>query len=128
MAAVEAKLQPTGAKIRLFKGFTLDTLPASVSALPPMDLIFIDGGHAQETIANDWHYAQEVMGDSTVVIFDDYWPEGFNGNMKDGAKTVVDAIDTSRFKVEVLPIQDCFHNDWGVLKIQFARVTRLAKK
>ena len=125
MAVVQAKLEPTGAKIHLFRGFTQETMPQTVGTLPKMDFIFIDGGHAHETIANDWLYAQQVMGDKTVVIFDDYWAEGYKGDMKDGAKGVVDAIDTTKFKVEVLPIQDRFRHDWGVFKIQFARVTRL---
>lgn len=125
MDVVKAKLEPTGAKIQLFRGFTQETLPQTVGSLPTMDFIFIDGGHARETIENDWLYAQKVMGGKTVVIFDDYWAEGYKGEIKDGAKLVVDAIDTSKFKVDVLPIQDCFKNDWGILKVQFARVTRI---
>ncbi|MFH0874138.1 MAG: class I SAM-dependent methyltransferase [Candidatus Komeilibacteria bacterium] len=121
-AEVQAKLALTGAKIELYQGFTQKTLPQTVASLPKMDLIFIDGGHSHETVANDWLYAQQAMNEKTVVIFDDYWAEGCKGDMTEGAKLVVDAIDRNKFMVEVLPIQDCFRKDWGVLKIQFARV------
>lgn len=111
-------LYGTGCKINLFKGFTNETLPRFVKGLPKMDLIFIDGGHSLETIANDWHYSQELMHDGTVVIFDDYW------NCNDvGCKTIVEGIDPRQYVVEILPIQDKFIHRQGLLRINFVMVT-----
>jgi predicted O-methyltransferase YrrM len=117
-------LHTTGANIQLFKGYTADTLPRSIKDLPKMDFVFIDGGHALETIRNDWKYTQQVMGEDTVVIFDDYW----NDRMDGGAKPIVDAIDQQLFNVTILPRLDSFNNpDHGVLNIQFAKITRKIK-
>jgi hypothetical protein len=121
---IKGMLEKTGAKIYLYKGFTKDTMPQVVSSLPEMDLIFIDGGHHIDTIRNDWYYSQQVMNDNTIVIFDDYW-SGEWGKRKDtGCQSLIVEIDRSKFNVEILPIQDSFKKDWGILKINFAKVTR----
>lgn len=117
------KLKQTGANIRLYKGNTLITLPRVADSLPKMDFIFIDGGHSIQTIENDWCYAQELMGENTIVIFDDYY---FDKNDV-GAKTVVDKIDRTRFSVEILPICDSFQKEWGTLTINFVRVKKPIK-
>ena len=116
---IQNKLKKTGANIHLYKGYTKDTLPKVINELPEMDFIYIDGGHSIETIKNDWEYAQRLMHENTVVIFDDYW------NRDDaGCKKVVEGIDKNNFKVEILPIQDKFKKEWGVLKINFVKVRR----
>lgn len=118
---VEGALATTGAQIHLYMGNTTVTLPEVVNTLPKMDFVFIDGGHALETIENDWKYTQMVMDENTVVIFDDYW----NDRMDGGAKPIVDAIDRNVFDVEILPGVDSFNNaDHGQLNIQFAKVTK----
>ncbi len=120
-AEVENLISKTGAKVTLYRGNTLVSLPNAVPTLPPMDFIFIDGGHSIETIASDWKYTQMLMHDETVVIFDDYWR-----NREDaGCKTTVDAIDRAKYHVEVLPEIDSFDNpDFGHLDISFAKVTK----
>jgi predicted O-methyltransferase YrrM len=116
---IKEKLEKTGVKINLYQGYTQNTLPALVGKLPKMDFIYIDGGHSLETIKNDWTYAQEFMGQNTVVIFDDYW------NRDDaGCKKIIESIDKNKFEVEILPIQDKFKRDWGTLKINFAKVIK----
>ncbi|MBY0539781.1 class I SAM-dependent methyltransferase [Patescibacteria group bacterium] len=118
---VKRKLNATGVALQLYKGDTKETLPAALRALPKVDFVFIDGGHSIETIQNDWNCTSQLMHETTVVIFDDYWPHNFNA----GAKPVVDAIDTNKYIVEILPIIDKFtHKDFGALEIQFAKVTR----
>jgi len=119
-AEVAARLQKTGAHVHLFEGFTHDTLPQVVGHLPKMDFIFIDGGHSLETIANDWQYAQELVDDQTVVIFDDYYFDRSDL----GAKTMIEKIDPKKYQVEILPIRDRFKKEWGILSINFVRVTR----
>lgn len=114
---VKEKLERTKANIHLYKGSSQKLLPRLVSALPKMDFIYIDGDHKPEAIAIDWKYAQKLMHDKTIVVFDDYW------NMeKAGCKTVVENINKKRFDVEILPIQDKFKKEFGILKINFAKV------
>lgn len=124
MVEVEAKLHRTGAQIHLFKGFTESTMPSVLPTLPKMDLVFIDGGHSIETITNDWKWTQFAMSENTVVVFDDYW-SGEWGKRKDaGCQSFIDSLDRTKFKVEILPIQDSFKKEWGTLKINFATVVK----
>jgi hypothetical protein len=119
LEAVQQKLEKTSAKIHLYKGYTQDTLPRVIDELPKMDFIFIDGGHSLETIENDWKYVQEVMDKNTIVIFDDYW------NRDDaGCKKIINDINKTNFEVNILPIQDSFKKEWGVLKINFVQVKK----
>jgi len=115
---VFAYLETSGAKINLYAGYTQDTM-RMVGSLPKVDFVFIDGGHATDTVLNDWKGVQKVMHDKTVVIFDDYWQ-----NRKDGPKVVIDTIDRNIFNVEILPKIDVFFNpDFGRLVISLVKVT-----
>lgn len=116
---VEAKLKKSGAKIHLFKGSTVKTLPQTVKRLPKMDFIFIDGGRSLEIIANDWKYASRLMHKQTFVIFDDYYED----KEDTGAKPIIDKIDRQSYNVCVLQPQDLFTKDWGELKINCVQVT-----
>lgn len=119
MKKVKEKLKRTGAKIALYKGNTLETLPKMVKKLPKMDFIFIDGGHSIETVNSDWKYSKKLMHENTVVIFDDYW------NRDDGGcKRIVDSLDRKDFSVEILPPTDEIKKEWGVLRINFVKVTK----
>lgn len=119
---VEKIIKTSGAECYLFKGFTNKTLVKAYESLPKMDLIFIDGGHSLETIEYDWDYAEKLLGNSGVAIFDDYW----EGNFDAGCKKIVDSIDRKKYQVEILPLQDVFEQgDGTTLKIKFAKVTKL---
>lgn len=119
---VKEKLEKTGAKISLHKGNTLHILPKAVKTLPKMDFIFIDGGHSLETVRNDWEHSRELMHGRTVVIFDDYW------NMKgSGCNKIVDSLSKKDFSVEILPPTDEFKKEWGILRINFVKVTKRIK-
>jgi FkbM family methyltransferase len=107
----------TSAKVKLFKGDTKKTLPI-MDQLPSMDLIYIDGGHSMETIRNDWYYASKLMKPSTVVIFDDYYPElPFLG-----CKFLLDEIDKMKYDTEILPFFDDYPKEWGRLRTQLLAV------
>ena len=125
MAEVRDKLEATGAKIFLFRGFTEKTMPEVVPALPKMDFVFIDGGHSIETITNDWNYTQGVMGQNTVVIFDDYWSGEWAHRKDAGCRNLIEKLDRSKFDVRILPIQDKFKKNWGILQINFVEVKKL---
>ncbi len=115
----ERKLRTTGVGVHLFQGDTMQVLPDLAGKLPKMDLIFIDGGHSLETIANDWYWASKLMHDRTAVIFDDYWPDRTDA----GCKVTVDGIDRKIFDVFILPWTDSFKETaFGALKIKLAKV------
>lgn len=118
LSEVKTLLEATNARIQLFQGFTQATLPAAVSSLPKMGVIFIDGGHSIETIANDWRYCSQLMDARTIVMFDDYY---FDRNDV-GCKQVVEQIDRKEYRVEILPRRDRFKKPWGVLSINFVKV------
>lgn len=119
--AVKTLIEKTQAHITLYKGNTLESLPASIPQLPRIDFIFIDGGHSVDTIASDWKCIQLLMHKKTVVIFDDYWRNRIDA----GCKAVVDAIDRTQFNVEILSEIDTFNNsDFGRLEISFAKITK----
>jgi len=119
-AEVLERLKTTGAQIYLYQGNTLQTMPEVVPTLPKMDVIYIDGGHSYDTVANDWKYAATLMHKNTVILFDDYW----RNRMDNGCKPIVDMIDRTKYDVEVLPeIDVCINHDFGRLEISFAKVT-----
>jgi len=114
---VKKQLEASGATVHLYKGDTNKVLVEVLPNLPPIDFVFIDGGHSIDTIQRDWDQISQHMSPQTVVIFDDYWENRTDA----GCKTVVDSIDRSRFIVEVLPITDNYHNkDFGRLSIRLA--------
>lgn len=110
-------LSATGANIKLFVGYTEETMK-NIDLLLNIDFVFIDGGHAAETVLNDWKGVQKVMNKNTTVIFDDYWH-----NRHDGPKIVIDDIDRQKYDVEILPEIDVFFNpDFGKLVISLVKV------
>jgi Methyltransferase domain len=116
---VSAKLGKSGADVHLFKGDTNIVLPRVAPSLPKMDFVFIDGGHAIETIRGDWNAVASLMHEKSVVIFDDYWRNRADA----GCKAIIDSLDRTIYAVEVLPIVDSFDNsEFGRLDISFARV------
>lgn len=120
LAEIKKKLEKSGAKINLYRGYTQNTLPAVIDRLPIMDFIYIDGGHSLETIRNDWDYAKTLMDKNTVVVFDDYW------NRDDaGCKKIIEEIDKNKFDVEILSTQDKFKKEWGILTINFVKVKKI---
>ena len=69
---IKRKLNRQHVTIELIEGNTKDTLPQFLTRNIPIDFVYIDGGHAYETIRRDWHYIQKIMNKNTVVVFDDY--------------------------------------------------------
>ncbi|MEK7639418.1 MAG: class I SAM-dependent methyltransferase [Patescibacteria group bacterium] len=120
-AEVQHALEQTGAEITLFKGDTLKTLPDNTPSLPKMDLIFIDGGHSLDTIANDWKYSEQLMHERTIVVFDDYWLNRADG----GCKSLIDSLDRNVYIVNLSKQTDRFVNEsFGLLEIKFAIVSK----
>jgi len=124
---VERDLQSSGARITLLMGYTRDTLPRFVDEAGgsgSFDFVFIDGGHAVETIKFDWDCVRQLMGDDTVVIFDDYYGNTGPEVAGVGCRSIIENLDRSEFDVEVLSPEDRFSKEWGTLRVSMARVTR----
>jgi len=115
-------LHKTGANVSLFKGDTKNTLPAFIPHVDGVDLIFVDGGHSEETIASDWHNIKQILTPDTVVIFDDYYIDA--GDVMDGlgCNALIDSLDRTQYNVEFLEPVDSFVKAWGVLRIQMVKV------
>ncbi len=126
-ADVARRLEETGAQVRLFVGYTSETLPTFVQearrAGTTIDFAFIDGGHSVETIATDWGHVRELMTANTVVLFDDYYTNTEPDVAGLGCQHLVDGLDRQRYEVEVLAPEDRFEKAWGTLKVRMARVT-----
>ncbi len=116
-------LTKTRAKVTLFKGNTIQTLPAYISELPKMDLIFIDGGHSKETIQSDWSHVKKLLHESTIVIFDDYYTDLEEEIKGMGCQELISELNTEEFDVKILNPIDRFKKKWGTLNVQFAQVS-----
>lgn len=77
-AEVERNLRRTTGigrdRLHLIVGDTRKTLREWVPNMPPMDVIFIDGGHSEEVVRKDWKWCQQLMHAGTRCFFDDYTP------------------------------------------------------
>lgn len=128
-AAVQAQLEATGARIRLARGYSRDTLPRLVedTARPrTFDFVLIDGGHSHETIAADWTAVRSLLGPESVVVFDDYYDNTDPAVSALGCRSLIDGLDAREFAVAVLDPADRFRKDWGVLRVRMVSVRRRA--
>jgi predicted O-methyltransferase YrrM len=124
MADVQARLALTGAHVQLFKGNTRETIPQAVAQLREADLFYVDGGHSIETIRSDWEAIERALKPGAVVIFDDYYVNDPSEVEGLGCQSIIDALDRSRYDVELLDPVNEFRKDWGTLKIRFAKVRK----
>lgn len=69
---IKKRLEKLGWEINLFEGDTKRTLPQNAPNFPPMDFIYIDGGHDYKTTKSDWVNVQGLVHQKTTVVFDDY--------------------------------------------------------
>lgn len=126
---VQQYLEKSGANIQLHEGFTTDTLPAFTSQWSATnktaDIVFIDGGHALETIEFDWQQIEKIMDANTVVIFDDYYTcDNTNAIAEIGCQKIIDSLSASMYKSCLYPTVDSFEREFGTQHIQFARVQK----
>ena len=73
-------------------------------------------------IASDWRAVATLMGPGTVVLLDDYYRNEEPEVLGFGCQSLVDELDRSRYRVEILGPEDHFRKDWGVLHVSMVRV------
>lgn len=117
LAQVEKKLAAFKASnpgffFRLNRGNSLTTLVGQKA-----DFCFIDGGHAMETITQDF----EKLKQSDVIVFDDYYLDGVNIEAF-GCNKVVEALPHL-----VLPVIDRFSSGLAIALAVVASPRRLAE-
>lgn len=110
------------AEIDLLKGFSNISLPKIKDKIHLFDLIYIDGGHSIETISSEWKYIKQHINKNCIVVFDDY----YEGNNEIGAKSVVDEINQSIFKVQLTDAKR-YDTETGVFDVKQAIVTYLSR-
>ena len=118
---IKKKLTHHG-NIKLYKGFTSQTLPKFVKKKILVDFIFIDGGHAIKTIQNDWKYCSKIMNKNSIVIFDDYYLGSKNILAKFGSNKTFNNINSNRYLKSLLPFVDEFHKKYYLQKIKMFKV------
>jgi len=90
---VGRRLEEIGCRYRLIEGNAMDTLPEVVKTLPPMDLIFIDGGKSYAEASSDWMYSSQPMHGSTGVFV-------HNANFP-GVSKMVDGVSREDYLVHL---------------------------
>lgn len=126
MAKVAARLERTGATVELVAGFTQDTLPEFVATRSGrgVDFVFIDGGHAVETIRSDWSHLSKLMHSGTAVLFDDFYVDCPHLTDRFGCNQVMEELDTQVFEWRVLEDVDRFVIDGQPHNVAMTKVTR----
>ena len=96
LSAVTSLLKKFKDNIHLIKG-------NSNNILKKMDMskigyVFLDGGHAYETVKNDLNYSKPVLGNNGTILCDDY-----NLSYAPGVKKAIDEfIENNNVKSEIL--------------------------
>ena len=63
-----------------------------------IDYVFLDGGHAYETVKSDLHYSKAVLDNNGTILCDDY-----NLSYAPGVKKAIDEFITdNKFKSEII--------------------------
>ena len=97
-------------KFQLIRGDTNKTLHEWKKE--PFDFVFIDGGHSEATIKNDYEWARKNIDKGGTIILDDYYSPGTKGigcNFLEAEGTVLPSTDTAGnppFNVHFLRV-DC---------------------
>ena len=84
-------------KIEVLTGFSGEVLQKKTKKLPKMDMGFIDGHHAYESVIYDFYAFLQTASEHFYLLFDDYIP-----NKTDGVTKVVDEEVVPNFDVTLI--------------------------
>ena len=128
---IRQKLVAAGAvKVQLVKGDTKLTLENAVKDIPTANVVFVDGGHSIETIANDLEHILKVCGPKTSVLLDDCYPTIYDKGCAFLSKCFGLLKDDYGITVEEVGPTDVFDkNPYGAgpLHIKFIKLTCAAQ-
>ena len=94
--AVTFLLKKFEKNVHLIKGNSNKLLPKI--DMSKIDYVFLDGGHAYETVKNDLYYSKAVLENNGTVLCDDY-----NLSYAPGVKKAIDEfIRDNNFKSEII--------------------------
>ena len=94
--AVEDLLKKFRSNVSLIKGNS--NLVLRKIDMSKIDYVFLDGGHAYETVKNDLECCLDVINSNGIVMCDDY---NF-GHLPDVKKAIDDFVKANNFKCEIL--------------------------
>ena len=94
--AVNYLLKKFEKNIHLIKGNS--NLLLKKMDMSQIDYIFLDGGHAYETVKNDLHYSKPVLDNNGTILCDDY-----NLSYAPGVKQAIDEfVNDNNLKSEII--------------------------
>ena len=96
LSAVKNLLKKFKNNVHLIKGNSNNLLKKI--DMSKIDYVFLDGGHAYETVKNDLNYSKLVLESNGTILCDDY-----NLSYAPGVKRAIDEfIQNNEFKLEIL--------------------------
>lgn len=95
-------------QFELIQGYTQETLPRFLSTHDHIkaDVVFIDGGHAIETIENDWNWCSRLVAPDGVIFLDDYYDNPVLTDRFGCNKLLDRVVSEGEWEVEILPQKD----------------------
>ena len=96
LPAVTSLLKKFKRNVHLIKGNSNNLLKKM--DMSKIDYVFLDGGHAYETVKNDLYYSKAVLDNNGTILCDDY-----NLSYAPGVKKAIDEfISDNNFKSEII--------------------------
>jgi hypothetical protein len=96
--------------IHLYAGPSQEVFAAHWREMPPMDFVFIDGGHSLETIQSDFEFASRLLSKEGYIFLDDYWLTD-----EAGCRRLVRSLSSQAYDVRIYPVPDCYKNAVGFI-------------
>ena len=94
--AVSSLLKKFDKNVHLIKGNSNKLLQKI--DMSKIDYVFLDGGHAYNTVKNDLYYSKEVLENNGTILCDDY-----NLAYAPGVKKAIDEfVSENNYKIEIL--------------------------
>ena len=88
-------------KIEVLTGFSGEILQKKTKEFPKMNMGFIDGHHAYETVIHDFHAFLQTASENFYLLFDDYIPNDNGGVTKVIDEEVIPNFDVTPIRTNV---------------------------